>query len=315
MKKLLALALIVLVGPLYAQVFPYTAAASGGGAPGEQGPPGPPGADGAVGPQGPTGPQGPSGADGAAGVQGPSGPQGIQGPAGPSGSPGAKGDTGNTGPQGPAGAASTVPGPQGPQGIQGPTGPAGADSTVAGPQGIQGPQGNAGAQGNQGIQGPTGSTGPTGPSGSDQWTYVRLASPVTTSSATAVSITGLAFTPTANKTYRIEAHVLVRAATATVGPRPGLNFPTGLTTQAMVITVPNSATALGFLAIGASTAGQFVAGTGLPVTTADFLGKIEGTIVVGASPSGTVQVTIASETAATNVTVQAGSWLAYREIP
>jgi hypothetical protein len=137
---------------------------------------------------------------------------------------------------------------------------------------------------------------------------------VSTTSATAVNVTGLAFTPSASKTYRIEAHILVRTATTTVGPRPGVNFPTGLTTQAMVITVPNSATSLGFLNLGAATAGQFVAGTGVPSTTLDYLGKVEGTIVVGSSPSGTVQVTLASETSGTSVTAQAGSWLAYREV-
>jgi hypothetical protein len=124
----------------------------------------------------------------------------------------------------------------------------------------------------------------------------------------------LAFAPSANKSYRIEAHALVRTSVATVGARPGVSFPTGLSTQALVITVPNSATALGFLNIGSAAANQFVAGTGLPTTTLDYLGQIVGTVVVGASPSGNVQVTLASETAGTTVTMSSGSWLAYREI-
>jgi len=37
-------------------------------------------------------------------------------------------------------------------------------------------------------------------------------------------------------------------------------------------------------------------------------------IIVGASPSGDFQITLAAETAGTNVTMKAGSFIAYREI-
>ena len=35
----------------------------------------------------------------------------------------------------------------------------------------------------------------------------------------------------------------------------------------------------------------------------------------GASPSGAFKIQLASETAGTTVTMKAGSWLAYREVP
>ena len=48
-----------------------------------------------------------------------------------------------------------------------------------------------------------------------------------TSSGSAVNVTGLAFTPAANKTYEFRGLLLLRTATATVGARPGLSWPSG----------------------------------------------------------------------------------------
>jgi hypothetical protein len=52
----------------------------------------------------------------------------------------------------------------------------------------------------------------------------------------------------------------------------------------------------------------------LPLTTGSYLGTVWGLLVMGASPSGTFQVTLATETAATNVTMRAGSFIRYRTI-
>ena len=56
------------------------------------------------------------------------------------------------------------------------------------------------------------------------------------------------------------------------------------------------------------------ASTGVPNTTQSWPGFISGEVQMGGSPSGAVQVTLASETAGTNVTMKAGSFLRYREI-
>ncbi len=52
---------------------------------------------------------------------------------------------------------------------------------------------------------------------------------------------------------------------------------------------------------------------GVPTTTGSWPAIIEGVAIAGASPSGTIKVQLASETAATNVTVKAGSFIRYRE--
>lgn len=150
--------------------------------------------------------------------------------------------------------------------------------------------------------------------GADPWTVVKLASPFATTSSTPVAVTGLKFTPAAGKTYIVYGGLLLRTATATVGPRPGLNWPSGLTRQGAVMEAPSTATAQIARWWGPTTAGQNAADTGLPDATNDYYARFEGLVVAGASPSGDVQVTLASETAGTTVTAQAGSYLMFREI-
>lgn len=149
--------------------------------------------------------------------------------------------------------------------------------------------------------------------GSDPWTYVKLASDFVTSSSTAVGVTGLAFTPEANKSYQFDGTLFLRTATTTVGPRPGLAWPTGAVDGVARIDTPSSATAR-LLTNGNINAALLAAVGGLPNTTQSYPGRIEGTLIMGAAPSGAVRVQLASETAGTNVTMKAGSWLRYREI-
>lgn len=148
---------------------------------------------------------------------------------------------------------------------------------------------------------------------SDPWTYVKLETDFVTSSATAVDVTGLAFTPAAGKTYEFEAVLRLRTATATVGPRPGLAWPTGTTDGVAGIDMTSSATAR-LLVNGNPNAALLAAVGGLPNTTQSYPAWISGNVTMGASPSGTVKVRMAAETAGTNVTVKAGSYLKYREI-
>lgn len=149
--------------------------------------------------------------------------------------------------------------------------------------------------------------------GSDPWTYVKLSSDFVTSSATAVDVTGLNFTPSASTQYEFEAVLLLRTATATVGPRPGLAWPTGMTDGVADIIMPTSATAQ-VLVFGNNNAALLAAVGGLPNTTQSYPSRIRGTVLAGASPSGTVRVQMASETGGTNVTVKAGSFIRYRSI-
>lgn len=149
--------------------------------------------------------------------------------------------------------------------------------------------------------------------GSDPWTYVKLAADFTTSSATAVDITGMAFTPAANTNYEFEACLYLRTATTTVGPRTGLAWATGLTDGVATIRVPSSATAE--LQVHGNIAAALLASVGgLPTTTSRYRSEVKGSAVAGTSPAGTIKLQMASETAGTNVTVKAGSWLKYRVI-
>jgi hypothetical protein len=148
--------------------------------------------------------------------------------------------------------------------------------------------------------------------GADPWTYVVLGADFTTSSGTSVDVTGMNFTPGANKRYEIEVWLMTRTALATSGPRPGLTFPTGL----------NDGIFYGTATVAASTQvitnddaiGEAVINsTGLPDATASYPCRINAIILTGAAPSGNVQVRIKAETATNNIIVRAGSFLKYRE--
>ena len=158
----------------------------------------------------------------------------------------------------------------------------------------------------------TGTQWTAGQAAADPWAYLQLASDFATSSATAVDVTGLAFTPTANTDYLVEAQLLMRTATATVGARPGIAWPTGGMTDAVAeIRASSSATAQ-VLVYGNSAAAVLNANTGLATTTGSFAAKVEATLLMGASPAGNFRLQLASETAGTNVTLKAGSWMRYR---
>jgi hypothetical protein len=149
--------------------------------------------------------------------------------------------------------------------------------------------------------------------GSDPWTVVKLASDFPTSSAAAVDITGLSMTPAASKTYLIEAMLMLRTATATVGARPGIAWPTGMTDGVAEIRASSSAAAQ-VIAFGNIAAAVLCANTGLVNTTQSWPARLRATLVSGVSPSGTFRLQLATETAGTTVTVKAGSWLRWREL-
>jgi hypothetical protein len=169
------------------------------------------------------------------------------------------------------------------------------------------------AVGPQGPAGPQGATGATGATGSDGWTYAKLGTDFNTTSATAVNVTGLAFTPLANTEYEFEAVLYQRTNTATVGPRPGCSWPSGLTDGVVRIDTPSSATA-NLVAMGNFNAAVLQAVGGLPNTTQSWPTWIKGGLRAGAAPSGNFQVQLASETAGTAVFAMAGSFIRWRAI-
>lgn len=150
--------------------------------------------------------------------------------------------------------------------------------------------------------------------GSDPWTYVILGSDFTTTSATAVNVTGLAFTPSANLKYEFYGLLMLRTATTTVNARAGLAWPTGGSDGVAVLYETQTTTGAPINAGGNINAALLTPAGGLPNTTQSWPCGVEGLFIAGASPSGSVQVQLASETAGTTVTAKAGSFIRYRTI-
>ena len=153
-------------------------------------------------------------------------------------------------------------------------------------------------------------------SGSDPWTFLKItATDFTTSSATAVDITGLGFTPLANTWYEFYGLLYVRTATTTVNPRAGLAWATGLTDGVAMVYEAQAANSAPLAANGNIGGSLLIAVGGLPNTTTSWPVGVEGTFRSGATPSGSVRLQLASETAGTVVRAAIGSFLRYRVIP
>lgn len=151
--------------------------------------------------------------------------------------------------------------------------------------------------------------------GADPWTYLTVngGADFTTSSATAVEVTGLSFTPSANTKYELHCKLALRTATATVNPRVGFGWSTGLTDGIVAIQEWQAATGAPLAASGNPNAAVLIAVGGLPNTTQSWPSIVDVTVAAGASPSGSTRVQLASETAGTNVTVKSvGSYCRYR---
>ena len=148
---------------------------------------------------------------------------------------------------------------------------------------------------------------------SDPWTIVELTQDFTTSLASAQNVTDFYFTPESNKTYLIYGIFLLRTATATIGARPGISWPTGLIDGTARMEASNSYTASALRTWGPKTT-QSAASSGLATTADSHYGRIEALLICGASMSGNFQITLQTETAGTNVTMKAGSFLMYREL-
>lgn len=149
--------------------------------------------------------------------------------------------------------------------------------------------------------------------GSDPWTYLKLAADFPTTSATAVDVTGLGFTPAINSVYQIEGMFLLRTATTTVGPRPGCAWPTAASDGCGTFWTTSSATAQ-ILTNGGIDAAILADVGGLPNNTSSYPGYMQVTLVTGAGTSGNFKIQLASETAGTTVTMKAGSYIRYRTI-
>lgn len=132
------------------------------------------------------------------------------------------------------------------------------------------------------------------PLAADSWTYLYLTSDYTLLSSTPTDIPGLAFTPEASSTYIVEAQLLVSTDIVDNGPAPGVNWPSGLSSGVVRITVPESSTSEAVFNGNISADGRAIPAT-FPVNTI-LPGAVASTFSSGASPSGNFALTLSSAT-------------------
>lgn len=138
----------------------------------------------------------------------------------------------------------------------------------------------------------------------------RLTADVTNNTVTLANATGLAIALAANSTYAVDARVMFQTAATTTGIRLTQTVPTGATVVAQWNT-PTSLTA-------STQANQRAIDTGAATTAIDTanantLACAELLIITGAT-AGNLQIRFASEVAASNAVIKAGSHLIAHKI-
>lgn len=144
----------------------------------------------------------------------------------------------------------------------------------------------------------------TQPGGNDsRLSTVRLAADLTNSTVTLADVTGLFVGLAANSTYAVEAKVMFQTAATTTGIRLTQTVPTGATVVAQWNT-PTSLTASTLANQRAADAGA--ASTAIDTANANTLASGSLLVNTGAT-AGNLQIRFASEVAASNAVVKAGS--------
>lgn len=130
---------------------------------------------------------------------------------------------------------------------------------------------------------------------SNNWQYVQLTSDFTTNSTTPVDIPGLNFTPSANKTYMVEALLMMRTDDVTKGPQPGVAFPSGLNASTFKLTAANTTSTE--VMLNSNSVGTLnITNTGFPDTTSSYPGILNCVFTTGSSPSGDFKMRMSAQT-------------------
>lgn len=143
--------------------------------------------------------------------------------------------------------------------------------------------------------------------------HIRKTADQVFSSTTVSNDSTLAFNVSSGVTYRYRFHILYASAANTTGMRLALTYP-AVTAASAVAQIPNGndGTASQFQGtINAS--GDTVIATGTPAATTVHYATIQGVIVPSAA--GTVQLRVGTEVNLSNITVRAGSFVEYNEVP
>lgn len=132
---------------------------------------------------------------------------------------------------------------------------------------------------------------------------VKLVADVTNSTTTLANVTGLAIALAANSTYQVDGQVMFQTAATTTGIRLTQTVPTGATVVAQWNT-PTTLAASTLANQRAADAGA--ATTAIDTANANTLATTSILVVTGAT-AGNLQIRFASEVAASNAVVKAGS--------
>lgn len=144
------------------------------------------------------------------------------------------------------------------------------------------------------------------------WTYVILGSDFEVTTTTNSNITGLFFTPEANLRYEVEGRFFLQAAATTTGARPGISWPAGGVSQNSAWMMSGSSATAFTSRIWGNTSTANAASTGVAVANEGQYGQLQALVVMGGSPSGNFQITLASEVAASAARMMTNSFIRYR---
>lgn len=126
------------------------------------------------------------------------------------------------------------------------------------------------------------------------WHYLILSSDFTTSSTSPVDIPGLAFTPLASSTTIVEGVLLVSSSSTTLGVKPGVAWPSGLSYGAAKVTMTNGANTDVQINVTYNTAGN-APGTDMPTADNPYIAEVLSTFKVSSTPAGQFKLTVATE--------------------
>lgn len=154
-----------------------------------------------------------------------------------------------------------------------------------------------------------------GGGGSDPWTTVQLATDFSSTNTilSPDAVTGWTFTPAADTVYLVEYHALGKAASTATGIRLGRAAGLGGSVQCgLRQMVPNGNTGSFFQNIW-GTANISGSASASANATPHYM-CAHGMLIAGPTPSGSLQITLATETSGSAVTLLAGSIFRYREV-
>lgn len=144
-------------------------------------------------------------------------------------------------------------------------------------------------------------------------TFARSAANQTFSVTALANVTSLSFAVAAGVTYKYKFNIMYTSAATTTGLKLGLTYP-AVTSASGLANIASGADGTGAYFQGViNSSGDSVMSTSSPAAAATLLAQVEGIIVPSAA--GTVQLRAATEVAASNIVILAGSFVEVVVVP